>query len=454
MRRLSLLLVLLLLLTTPVFADDLRVEPAVAQSNAPVTIHTAVTWPYQCGPLSTTVERVGNTIVVTHVPNPACAQVITPLVNVRYEQSVTAGPFEPGVYEVRAQIIFGGDAVQLLPETETLIVRDAEAPFVVEPEVTRPGVIRSIRIRWKTTDILLCPTPICEPVTVRIGDARSEEVTVVNPTTIVASLSTSLSQTPGTYDVTVIHERKSYRARAAFTILGEGSSALFERLLVPVMFSGPGAYNAQWSTDLWIYNGNPYHVSFANSPSPISGCTLSSPCLPFVSGDTVRAGSSFFGTRPHGIFLFLPRGNAANMRFTLLVRDLSREAEALGTEVPVVREDDFFRGPFSLLGVPLDDRFRVALRVYASEPAEVRLRIVGTGVVVEDRLPLTRAGAALQDPPAIVIGDLVARYPRLAGAGPLRIELDGGSTPLAPAVWGFVTVTNNTTQHVTVITPQ
>jgi hypothetical protein len=47
--------------------------------------------------------------------------------------------------------------------------------------------------------------------------------------------------------------------------------------------------------------------------------------------------------------------------------------------------------------------------------------------------------------------DLTAAFPQLASAQLLRIVLDPVSADLR--FWAFVSVTNNETQHVTVITP-
>ena len=46
--------------------------------------------------------------------------------------------------------------------------------------------------------------------------------------------------------------------------------------------------------------------------------------------------------------------------------------------------------------------------------------------------------------------DLATRFPELAGKGPLRIEI---GEPSSRAMWALVSVTNNETQHVTVIAP-
>ena len=50
------------------------------------------------------------------------------------------------------------------------------------------------------------------------------------------------------------------------------------------------------------------------------------------------------------------------------------------------------------------------------------------------------------------IGDLLAEHPEVVGKGALRIDI----SPFEPATraWGYVSITNNDTQHVTVIAPE
>jgi len=80
----------------------------------------------------------------------------------------------------------------------------------------------------------------------------------------------------------------------------------------------------------------------------------------------------------------------------------------------------------------------------------------GTTPLLQDTLRLALGNNQTAEA-SVTISDLVARYPQLAGAGPLRIELrrefDTDFGPADPGIWGFVSVTNNDTQQVTVIAP-
>lgn len=156
--------------------------------------------------------------------------------------------------------------------------------------------------------------------------------------------------------------------------------------------------------------------------------------------------------------MWVPRQAAPNLGFGLLVRDLSRQDEAFGTEIPIVREKDFFDRRFTILNVPADTRYRVALRLYQRSDV-----FPTSGLTIEirelegDVSPLVMTEVPLSPQQADsyrfgYIGDLLSAHPQLAGKGPLRVDVVGGSK--SNPVWAFVSVTNNVTQHVTVISPQ
>ena len=151
----------------------------------------------------------------------------------------------------------------------------------------------------------------------------------------------------------------------------------------------------------------------------------------------------------------LPRQAAKRVTFGLLARDLSRQQDALGTELPVVREADLRDGVFSLLSVPADPRYRVSLRLYGIDDVRrvvLRIRLMDNtssdvSVQIVTLRPASYGGGSATFG---YIGDLLTQYPQIAGKGPLHLEVDANGA----RVWGFVSVTNNETQHVTVIRPQ
>ncbi|MGZ5459947.1 MAG: hypothetical protein ACXW5U_10820 [Thermoanaerobaculia bacterium] len=53
-----------------------------------------------------------------------------------------------------------------------------------------------------------------------------------------------------------------------------------------------------------------------------------------------------------GALLHIPTPSASQMSFTLTARDLSKQSESWGVEIPVVRTRDFFIGPIHLTAIP------------------------------------------------------------------------------------------------------
>jgi hypothetical protein len=153
----------------------------------------------------------------------------------------------------------------------------------------------------------------------------------------------------------------------------------------------------------------------------------------------------------------VPRDGAAGLQFSLRVRDLTRQAEALGTEIPIVRERDLRSGAVYFPDIPTDARYRVKLRIYslqtARAPVEVRFHRM-TAPFTQAGSTLVDLSAATRDTPAYAEVDLEQIFPKLGAQGPFRVEVRPQASSPLPSYWAFISITNNQTQHVTVVTPQ
>jgi hypothetical protein len=168
-----------------------------------------------------------------------------------------------------------------------------------------------------------------------------------------------------------------------------------------------------------------------------------------------------------GTFLYVPEARDGEVDLTMRVRDVSRDAEGFGTEVPVVPQEDF-KTSIRLLDVPTDPRFRTLLRLYGdSEIArEVTVTVypMSGNQVLSQRVVWLEEGQGLWDHHDF---PFVAAYTRLdpltdavraSGHARVRIHIDGmvvsrADPPLIRPVWGFLSITNNVTQQVTTVTP-
>ena len=244
--------------------------------------------------------------------------------------------------------------------------------------------------------------------------------------------------------------------RISFTApTGAYDPSLFERVLIPVIMSQEGAYGSRWVTDAIIENAGDEEVALFQTPlANWWNCGIPEGC--FVSDVLpARFVGTFLPQWPTGVFVHVTRNSP--VRFQVLARDLSRQSEALGTEIPVVRENDWRSGPIHLMNVPADPRFRVTLRVYLEGDVEafswvpIRIfRMNSETPVVDTTLSLDRSHNG-QIPATNWVADL-APYYGIAPGEPLRIEI--GVPATGHRFWAFASVTNNTTQHVTVISPQ
>ena len=248
-------------------------------------------------------------------------------------------------------------------------------------------------------------------------------------------------------------------------------SPAFEKVLVPVFIQQPlpGAFGSSWITDFWISNSGDAPVLFGGGFD--FGCAFP-PC---ADGARLDPGATFRPrvlSRPDGLqgtFVLADARYADGLSFALRFRDLSRQSQTWGTEVPVVREDEFRSDKVSLVDIPISQGFRQVLRVYELEDtgrvAFVRVRayrlrlqndlpnaspdvFLGEGVF---QLQFISPGVPSGAPGYLAIFDLGAVAP-LGGVDRIRLEVEPVTEGLR--LWAFVTVVNNETQHATVITPQ
>jgi len=308
-----------------------------------------------------------------------------------------------------------------------------------------------IEVSVTTTCEPVCAVAPCPKPVVFFGTQQAEVVEQINTNTIIVR---APQHDAGTVDVSVSAAGQTLRSIAGFHYFSSGSTpdlAFFEPVLFPVMLSGPGAFGSSWLTEATLRNENDVPLTTA-APNvfEIHGCEPL--CDPRVAAHATAFNA---GNQPTGFEMFVARSLAQKVHYGLLVRDLSRQAEALGTEIPVVRENDFYDRQFTLLNVPSDPRFRVSLRLFRLDGGtSLRIRV---RQLRAENAPLVDTDVALSTTAngsytLGFIGDLLTTYPQLVNKGALRIEIDGVGPQRA--TWGFASITNNNTQHVTVISPQ
>ncbi len=228
----------------------------------------------------------------------------------------------------------------------------------------------------------------------------------------------------------------------------------FEQYLIPSIATDvPGAFGSIWRSDFAIFNASGVQHSvlgpFCDPTAP--GCGKAPLVLDPGIGATPTLISQFAQT--DGGFLYVSKP-AADVISAFRVRDLSRQSQTFGTEIPIVSVSSF-RQRIDLLNVPTDSRFRLSLRIYSANPAVARVHIFSFPGQTE----LSVQDIVLASPPTLGqtlnLSPAYARItlPGILGADHIRLEVDQVLTGGAP-IWAFVTVTNNDTQQVTGVTPQ
>ena len=328
-------------------------------------------------------------------------------------------------------------------------------------------------------DTPLYSCPICSPplyeAEVTFGGVAARAVSATS-TTITAV--TPASHVLGQVDVAVSSHGTSYGV-TSFTFYGWGSEQIdrrnYEKVLVPLLLRAdqtvPGAFGTLWNTEFWFRNPTPYPVELFNDITCTITCAPPPPGGPFgfpqfVAGGQARLGGPTTATS-YGFLYYVQKTYANDVSFALHVRDSSRSAENAGTEIGVVREREFRGASFDILNVPINPTSRAALRVYdptASPNTTANVSfysmdfnelIASTTIPVTVAVTSTSPLAASFPPLAGVgqIGDILNTFAFIQGGFPPRVrvhvELKGGSNQS----WGFVAVTNNSTQLITTFRP-
>lgn len=235
----------------------------------------------------------------------------------------------------------------------------------------------------------------------------------------------------------------------------------FARVLVPIYLRAPvpGANGSSWTTNFSIRNEGTNQI--------VTGwCIDTCPPVAFDPDAFLEPGET-----QHKLANFiLPAGAAAgpilhladdsHISFDLRVADVSRSNSNAGTEIPLIREKDFRIAKTQLLDVPVDPRYRLTFRLYSlySGAADYAIRLYDetspaplASTTVHVVAPSPRFGLQLE--PGYLQMDPLSIVP--AGTSlpdALRVEIE----PLTAntAFWAFVSITNNDTQQLTIVSPQ
>ncbi len=276
---------------------------------------------------------------------------------------------------------------------------------------------------------------------VLFGTESASAVTLVDEHTITAITPPHL---PGSVHVHLFELDAVVSTGLTFDYVGD-PPAEFERVLLPV-FAPPvfGAFGSEFHTALRIMNSGTAGASVYGLEQPCFGCPPVDPGeQPFdVPAGVEIAPNQVAYTGNPALFLWAGKNAGADLSMNLRVHDVTRSDVNFGTEIPVVRENDWVNDHIVLTGVPTDSRFRNTLRIYGKAPFQA---VVTIGNRAPVHLTLSAVNGVFEVPYA-VWGD----FPR--DVGPVRVTIE--SVPNDVPMWAMITVTNNETQLISTITPQ
>jgi hypothetical protein len=425
----------LLLLPRLAFAsDNLAVEPADPTSNSPVTL--IVTQVDCCAP-APVVTRSGFTISVV-ISYGLC---FCPPMLITHR--IALGVLPPGRYEVVATTS-GQPAGSL-----SFVVLDANNSVAVGPSL---GSVSGATLVNVTADVQYCanqPVTSCPPPVITFDGLPAANVQVIDRTHFHA---TTPPHATGAVEVRIVSNSvaKSSYAFRYFDPQDAPLPELFERVLFPVVYNGPGAQGSNWTTELAVRNGNPFAVEIWKGTQGVA-----------TIGSYAPARMSF-DSAPGGVSVAVPREAIAELHFAARVRETSREGTDWGTEIPIVREGQFSSVALELLDIPGDRRYRTTLRIYSISSVEAFAKVtiysMADAHILLDQLvrlvspnPCNQFFLCNSERPAFAAMGDVTKVLGLTSADLVGIRVASWTRfPL----WAFATVTNNDTQHVTAVSPQ
>ena len=210
----------------------------------------------------------------------------------------------------------------------------------------------------------------------------------------------------------------------------------------------PGANGSIWKTEFTVHNPTEFTV-------PLDGHVCETPftCPPLTLAPGETKSIVILPGRGESAGLMVPGGIAGRLSMSLRVRDLSRDAQNWGTELPVLPLSVFTNHVQRLLDVPTDPRYRVLLRAFGVADTIVRVHPL-SGNDVLDELHFEPS----PDHSGVLAIDPITPAVRASGHERVRVVVEFLPGPIDEPPynggWAFISLTNNQTQHVTIISPQ
>jgi hypothetical protein len=428
--RIPILLSLALLIVPIASAETIRFDPPNATANHSVDAIVSGVWPNGCVPTVKSVVVAGSTVTL-HLNADASAGVCTAVV-LSYVRTFHLNVLPAGSYTVILVADQGKATTELA--RAALIVRDAETLSISPYAVPVSGGPVSI-----ANPYFLAPVAVTiNGVEVPANSGIDGSLLVVAP-----------PHAPGAVDVAVRAvvctlgcDTTTAKAGLIYSDPASADLAVFEPILFPLSFQGPGAFGSQWTTESFISANS--SATYFRDPLPCAGCSST-----FSIGTSQLANNG----NPWGHVLYALRGTAGSLDLASRIRDTSRQALTAGTEVRVARERDF-RSRLRFMNIPVDARYRVSLRLWSLGGGSQFVAAVDSIPAQQVPLSMTQIPGTSMSFASADITSLIAKgIGNPTGLTVAQSIFESIGTPPAQ-IWGIVSITNNDTQQVTIVSPQ
>ena len=450
----------LALALTSVPPPPVRVEPTPPAADQPFQLRIDTVWRDSCLPVNPKLIIGANRIEVTYtVQGNGCLSAVTP-----WASTVTIPGLAAGTHNLEVRVV-DFDGPKIFWQMPVSVTGAPSVVTFVSPGFDTKAGNRVVRIGG----LFPCEEIGCPFTRVFFGSVESPHVERTKTDEIEAVVPEQTNAR--IVDVTVRGATYFHRRPSAFTYLDISE---FERIVLPIVLPGtvPGAFGSMWRSELQIVNDSPMPLRSGVDilfVEPRCSSTDCDPVIPPNAQVSRRFATPLFATsQVPPVTVYVRKEFAPYVHFQLRIRDVSREDETWGTEIPVVYERDL-RYQLTLLDIPLRPGFRQKLRIYSPHyaaccalsltffsPEGATLATRNVNLVYANGAlgglvpaPYLREGSReLSLQPQYAELDLES-MPELAGHDTVWIRAKGST-----GIWAFVSVTHNTTQHVTTITPQ
>lgn len=291
---------------------------------------------------------------------------------------------------------------------------------------------------------------VCDAPQVLFDGVRSSGVTVIGPNQVSAVTPPHAAEAIVPVVVVAAGRQIPIRGSLAYEIDRD-------RVLVPLFFPPtPGFGGSMWSTELWAHNSALSDATLSSTICDdfalgLHACFEAPEVIPAASARRLYPPASYAGSL--GIYYSVPHHLADLVTFDLRLTDLAHPA-AGETSVPVTYAYRM-RENVVLLNVPTGSDSRKLLRIYSGQGGydvyDVFVFDLESGLpLATKRLSLVYP-TDLGGPNAWAAADsAIFDQPAVRRAGKVGVSI----RPVYPGtLWAMVSVTDNATQHVTVITP-